>query len=169
MPFKNICFLTVLILSISILSFNSCKEDIKNIKPVEVLFKKEGELTLKKSSNDSIIAKLDIEIADTDYETQTGLMYRTSMKPNRAMLFIFNDVRSRSFYMKNTRIPLDIIYLDDKKTVVSIQENAKPFDESSLPSKVPAKYVLEVNAGLVQHWLLEVGDKMEYFSSESEL
>ena len=166
MSFKNKRFLTVFILSISILSLTSCKEDTKSIEPVKVSFKKEGELILKKSSNDSIIAQLNIEIADTEYETQTGLMYRNSMNANDAMLFVFSNQIPRSFYMKNTRIPLDIIYLDDTNTVVSFQENAKPFDESSLPSGVPAKYVLEVNAGLVKQWLLGVGDKMEFSSIE---
>ncbi|WP_250432888.1 DUF192 domain-containing protein [Hanstruepera flava] len=138
----------------------SCKEEKKSVKQTKVSFKKEGELQLMKAVNDSVIAELDIEIADNDYETQTGLMYRESMEVNRGMLFIFPDSRPRSFYMKNTKIPLDLIYLDTDKTVVSFQENAKPFDESSLPSNAPAKYVLEVNAGLVKQWHLEVGDKM---------
>ena len=83
------------------------------IKPTEISFKKEGELTLYKSTSDSIITKLDIEIADTDYDVETGLMYRTSMKDQQGMLFVFPTMRQRSFYMKNTLIPLDIIYLDN--------------------------------------------------------
>ncbi|RSK40603.1 DUF192 domain-containing protein [Mangrovimonas spongiae] len=146
----------------------SCKEeDAKNIKPTEVSFKKEGELTIFKATSDSIITQLDIEIAKTSYETQTGLMYRSSMKKNRGMLFIFDDVSPRYFYMKNTRIPLDIIYLNENLSIVSIQKNAKPLDESSLPSKVPAKYVLEVNAGLSDVWQLTEGDKIT-FSELSE-
>ena len=64
--------------------------------------------------------------------------------------------------MKNTKIPLDIIYIDEDKTIVSFQKNAKPFDETSLPSNAPAKYVLEVNAGLSDQWQLEVGDSIEF-------
>lgn len=64
--------------------------------------------------------------------------------------------------MKNTRFALDIIYLDTNKTIVSFQENAQPFNEGSLPSNAAAKYVLEVNAGLVETWNLEVGDKMTF-------
>lgn len=143
-------------------STTSCKEEKKTINQAKVSFKKEGELQLKKASNDSVIANLDIEIADNEFETQTGLMYRESMKSNRGMLFVFPDSRPRSFYMKNTRISLDLIYIDTNKTVVSFQENAQPLDESSLPSNAAAKYVLEVNAGLVKQWRLEVGDKMSF-------
>jgi len=78
------------------------------------------------------------------------------------MLFVFKDLRQRSFYMKNTEIPLDIIYLNSEKEIVSIQKNAKPFDETSLPSETVSQYVLEVNAGLSEKWNLEKNDKIEY-------
>lgn len=143
----------------------SCKEDKKVIKTVEISFTKEGELTLFKSDTDSIISKIDIEIADTEYDTQTGLMYRNSMKENQGMLFVFKDIKHRSFYMKNTKFPLDLIYIDGSKNIVSFQENAQPLDESSLPSNTPAKYVLEVNAGLVNKWQLTIGDRMEFLEN----
>ena len=156
-----LCLLAVLALSIATIS---CKEktSTSEVKSVEVKFKKEGELTLYKSETDSIIATLDIEIADDDYQTETGLMYRKSMASNRGMLFIFPDTDYRAFYMKNTEFPLDIIYINDKKEIVSIQKNAKPGDETSLPSEAPAKYVLEVNAGLSDSWELEKGDVMDF-------
>ena len=140
----------------------SCREETKTVKAVTISFKKEGELKLKKATTDSIITTLDIEIADDDYSTQTGLMYRKSMKQNQGMLFIFPGSAYRSFYMKNTEIPLDIIYISEDKHIVSIQKNAKPFDETSLPSESPAKYVLEVNGGLSDLWNLEKGDLIEY-------
>ena len=153
-------FLVILVL-ISVLN---CKEDkrTKTEGQVIVNFKKEGVLNIKKADSDSIIKTLDIEIADNDYETQTGLMYRTKLGTNHGMLFIFPDEDFRSFYMKNTKIPLDIIYIDEAKIIVSIQKNAKPFDETSLPSDTPAKYVLEVNGGLSDEWQLEVGDRIDY-------
>lgn len=145
-----------------VLFMSSCKEDKKVIKQTEVTFTKEGELTIFKSTSDSTLVKLDIEIADTDYEIQTGLMYRDSMETNQGMLFVFNDVRERSFYMKNTRISLDLIFIDENKAIVSFQKNAKPMNENSLPSNAPAKYVLEVNAGMVDTWKLSVGDVITY-------
>lgn len=145
-------------------SIVACKEDSpsRNVSQVEIKFKKEGELKLIKVANDSLVASLDIEIADDDYQTQTGLMYRKSMAANHGMLFIFPDTDYRSFYMKNTEIPLDIIYISQDRTIVSIQKNAKPMDETSLPSEGPAKYVLEVNAGLSDEWQLNKGDKIEF-------
>tara|TARA_R110000868_G_scaffold139529_3_gene354441 strand:+ start:436 stop:912 length:477 start_codon:yes stop_codon:yes gene_type:complete len=143
-----------------LLFFTSCKEDKKVIKQTEVAFKKEGELTVFKS--DSTQVALDIEIADTDFDVQTGLMYRDSMKDNQGMLFVFDDEEPRSFYMKNTQIPLDLIFINESKKIVSFQKNAQPFNEASLPSNAPAKYVLEVNAGLVDTWGLTVKDSIDY-------
>ncbi len=142
----------------------ACKEEKNNttIKPAVISFKKEGELQIKKTTSDSIIASLDIEIADDDYSTQTGLMYRKSMKDSQGMLFIFPDSDYRSFYMKNTEIALDIIYISEDKHIVSIQKNAVPFNETSLPSEAPAKYVLEVNAGLSDTWDLRKGDVIQF-------
>lgn len=115
-----------------------------------------------KASNDSLIQKLNIEIADDEYQTETGLMYRKSMDDNQGMLFIFPDSQYRYFYMRNTEIPLDIIYIDEDQAIVSIQKNAKPHDETSLPSEGPTKYVLEINAGLSTKWNLEKGDRIQF-------
>ena len=143
--------------------FQSCKENQeKKSLTKEVTFTKEAELSLKKGSSDSLIKTLDLEIAETDYETQTGLMYRHSMEDHQAMLFIFKDEQPRSFYMKNTEFELDIIYLNSKKEIVSIQKNAKPYDKTSLPSNAPAMYVLEINGGLSDTWGLENGDLIDW-------
>jgi hypothetical protein len=78
------------------------------------------------------------------------------------MLFIFPNEQIRSFYMKNTLISLDIIYLNKSQKVVSIQKNAKPMDEKSLPSNFPAKYVLEVNGGLSDELNIIEGDSISF-------
>lgn len=153
----------LLITTVSVVSLSSCREEKKTIEQVKVEFKKEGELTFFKGTTDTIVKIFDIEIAKTPYEIQTGLMYRDGMKDNQGMLFVFPDVRERSFYMKNTRFPLDLIFINHNKRIVSFQENAKPFDESSLPSQTKAQFVLEVNAGIAEKLLLEVGDKMDYY------
>lgn len=140
----------------------SCKEEKKTVKQTEIAFTKEGELSILKKDTDSILVKLDIEIADTDYDIQTGLMYRNTMQANQAMLFVFKDVNTRNFYMKNTHIPLDLIFVDQNKTIVSFQKNAKPLDETSLPSNAPAQYVLEVNAGKVDYWQVSIGDQLKF-------
>lgn len=155
-------FLFILVVNL-FWSFSSCKETSKKvIKTEPITFKKEGELTIIKQKVDTLITSLDIEFAETEYETQTGLMYRESMNLNQGMLFIFPDERIHSFYMKNTKIPLDLIFIKADSTIASFQENAEAFNESGLSSQVHVKYVLEVNAGLAQKWLLEIGDKIEF-------
>ena len=132
------------------------------VKTAPIVFKKEGELTITKQKVDTLITSLDSEIAETEYETQTGLMYRESMAPNQGMLFIFPDVAVHSFYMKHTKIQLDIIYIAENLKIASFAENAKPLDEAGLSSQVPIQYVLEINAGLAEKFLLEIGDKVEF-------
>jgi uncharacterized membrane protein (UPF0127 family) len=152
-----------IILFVTGIAFNSCKEETKNvIKTEPVAFTKEGELRINKQKIDTLITQLDIEFAQTEYETQTGLMYRKGMEDHQGMLFIFDEERVHSFYMKNTEFPLDIIFIKADSTIASFQENAQPFNEAGLSSQVPIQYVLEVNAGLAKKWLLEVGDKIEY-------
>ncbi|MEO9894518.1 DUF192 domain-containing protein [Aurantibacter sp.] len=142
---------------------SSCKDKPKNlIKTETVTFTKEGELQIFKKDSDSLLTSINIEFAESEYETQTGLMYRHSMENNQGMLFIFPDEAMHSFYMKNTEFPIDIIFIKADSTIGSFQENAQPFNEKGLSSKVPIKYVLEVNAGLAEQWLLEVGDKIEF-------
>ncbi|WP_310992454.1 DUF192 domain-containing protein [Aequorivita marina] len=149
----------------SMLSFYNCKDattsEVKSLTK-EISFTKNGELRIIKAATDSIITKLDIEIADDEYKTQTGLMYRSSMAPDHAMLFIFPKEQPRSFYMKNTEFALDIIYINAKKQITSIQKNAQPYNETSLPSEAPSKYVLEVNAGLSDTWNLQKGDMIAF-------
>ncbi len=115
--------------------------------PDEPKFKKEGELWVIQSSSSDTLGRFDMEVADNEYEITQGLMYRKSMKSDRGMLFKFPDNRMRSFWMKNTHIPLDIIFISENGRIVNIQRDTKPFSEQSVPSTGPAKYVLEVNAG----------------------
>lgn len=152
----------ILLLVSSIGFFLSCKEEKRVIKKKTVAFTKEGELTLYKAETDSVLARLDIEIADTEYETQTGLMYRDGMETNQGMLFVFEEPAYHSFYMKNTKFSIDIIFIDSDLRIASFKENTKPLDETGLNSEVPVQYVLEVNAGLSEQWQLEIGDRMMY-------
>lgn len=141
----------------------SCKEQNGNntIGPTEISFTKEGELSIFKNDG-RFLRKIDIEIADDDYQRETGLMHRSSLKASQAMLFVFDQEEERGFYMKNTLITLDLIYLNKDGLIVSFSENAKPEDLTTLASTVPAQYVLEINGGLAEEWVLEIGDRMEW-------
>lgn len=152
----------LLLVCISLLNCKS-KNANKNFESIQqdFSFTKEGELYLIKATGDTI-QKLDIEFARDEYERETGLMHREQMEANQGMLFIFEEEAQRGFFMKNTLIPLDLIYIDSKQKIVSFAENAQPLDETTLPSQVPAQYVLEINAGLSEEWGLDIGDSVSW-------
>lgn len=104
-----------------------------------------------------------VEIAADDQSRAMGLMFRDTLADDRGMFFIFRREDPRSFWMMNTRIPLDIIYLDPELRVVSIAENARPCRRApcpSYPSRGPAQFVLEVNAGQAAALGLSSGDRL---------
>ncbi len=143
--------------------FLSCKDEEKSVRQVTtapIEFTKEGEVYLVRTTSGDTLQHLDIEIADNDYQRETGLMYRTTLKENNGMLFIFEEEQPRGFYMKNTSIPLDLIFLDADKKIVNIRKNAKPKSIETIESEVPAQYVLEINAGLSEEWNLQAGDSL---------
>jgi hypothetical protein len=91
-----------------------------------------------------------VEIATTAAQQEHGLMDRTSMAADHGMLFVFPDSQPRTFWMKNTLIPLDILFFDASRHLVAIQANAQPCKANPCqlyPSNTPARYVLELNAG----------------------
>jgi uncharacterized protein len=123
----------------------------------EPQFKKEGELSFLKNQQ-----KLTIEIADNEAETTQGLMYRRSMPDSCGMIFVMPDYEPQKFWMKNTYIPLDIIFLDESKKIVTIQANTTPFSEAGVESYDKAKFVLEVNAGYCKRKGIEKGDLVKW-------
>ena len=109
--------------------------------------------------------RFSVEIADEPDEQALGLMFRRSMEPDHGMLFIFPTEAPRSFWMKNTRIPLDIIYFSKELELVSYV-TAKPCRTEACPgypSEGPAMYVLELNAGKGSELGLAPGDRLELF------
>ena len=101
-----------------------------------------------------------LEVADTPKAQQLGLMHRRSMPQDRGMLFVFEDERERSFWMKNTHIPLDIIYADAAGIVVSVKQ-MKPLDETGVPSDGPARYAVELNQGAARRAGVATGDVLQ--------
>lgn len=104
-----------------------------------------------------------VEIADTQQKQALGLMFRDSMPSDEGMIFIFPNEAPRSFWMKNTRIPLDIMYFDKDLKMVSISADTPPCRVSrcpSYPSSKPAMYVLELNAGTASELGVGPGDTL---------
>lgn len=107
---------------------------------------------------------INIEIADDAFEQSKGLMYRNNLEWNSGMLFVFDGEEKRSFWMKNTLIPLDMLFIDKDFKIVDIKENTEPCKIQNCPSyisKEPAKYVLEVNAGYVEKNGINTGDELK--------
>lgn len=127
----------------------------------EIPFTKEGDLWFISEQGDTL-KHIDVEVSRKPYEIQRGLMDRSKMEEGQGMIFIFPRSAPRSFWMKNTRIALDIIYVDENFEIVSIQENAQPFSEASLTSEGDAQYVVEVNAGFSQTYKIGKGTRIEF-------
>jgi uncharacterized membrane protein (UPF0127 family) len=105
-----------------------------------------------------------VELVKNSAEQERGLMFRKNLDKDKGMLFIFGKEDNYPFWMKNTLIPLDIIWINKDKKVVSIKENAQPCLESicqSLNPEVLAKYVLEINGGLAKEINLKIGDLIQ--------
>ncbi len=122
-------------------------------------FTKEGELSFINSKGE-LISQLSIEIADDDEQRITGLMFRDKMEENQGMLFIFPYEAPQSFWMKNTILPLDIIFVSAKMEIVKIHKNTIPYSEQSYSSVRPSQYVVEVNAGYTDRYGIKEGDRI---------
>lgn len=153
---KSLSALVLVILTLSCQSKQNQNKDLT--KGFE--FKKDTILRFVQDK-DTLPKIFEIELAESNYEKETGLMHRKEMKPNQGMLFIYEDEAKRaSFYMKNTYIPLDLIYLDKHMTIVDFNLNTTPLSEDLIPSEIPSRYVLEVNAGIVKQFKLKEGNQI---------
>ena len=101
-----------------------------------------------------------VEIAKTIEERRTGLMYRKKLLNNEGMLFIFPREKIIQLWMKNTYIPLDVIFISENKVIVDIKKNMEKLSETIVKSKVKSRYALEFNAGLINKLDIEIGDKV---------
>ena len=101
-----------------------------------------------------------VEVAKTIEERRIGLMYRKKLLNNEGMLFIFPHEKIIQLWMKNTYIPLDVIFISKKKVIVDIKKSMEKLSETIIKSKVKSKYALEFNAGLVNKLDVKIGDKV---------
>lgn len=130
-------------------------EEIKH----NIDFQHEGNLWILPSDmHDSLYIK--IEFAESVTEQMQGLMYRESMEIDEGMLFLYSYSQRMNFWMKNTHIPLDMIFIDEEGKIVDLKEKTTPFSENNIPSYVTSRYVLEVNAGYCESNFIIVGDRV---------
>ena len=106
-----------------------------------------------------------VELAQTQEEQTRGLQNRLSLAQDAAMLFVFSDEGQHPFWMKDTLIPLDMLWIDDQGVIVYIEHKAKPCPESSCPvylTEMASRYVLEINGDLAQKYHFTVGDRVKF-------
>lgn len=106
--------------------------------------------------------ELNVKIADTPNKRQNGLMFIKEMPENDGMLFIFDTEEMRRMWMKNTLIPLDMLFVGSNKEILNIKENALPESLDIIYSIAPSKYVIELNGGFAKKYGIEIGDKIEF-------
>ena len=127
--------------------------------PYEPPFRMDG--TTWAVNGTDTVATFRTEYAKTPEAIEIGMMYRRSMDPDMAMLFFMSGGdQFRSFWMKNTLVSLDIVYVDAQGVVVSLQANAQPLSTQSLPSTAPASYVLEIPGGAAAKWGIVEGTQL---------
>lgn len=164
-PKKTIyILLAAAILGVAIVLFLPKKKDtpIVNEKALNIPFQKKGELTFIDGETNDTLSVIEIEVADNDQLRARGLMYRSSIPENGGMLFIHDAEDIQSFWMKNTYISLDMIFINAQKEIVTIHAGTEPLKEWSYASTAPALYVVEVNAGYCTRNAIQLGDKIEF-------
>ncbi len=114
------------------------------------------------SKKNVTLALVKVQVADTPAQRQIGLMYRKHLDRDAGMIFVFPTAKPVRFWMKNTEIPLDMIFVNGKDRIIGIVANASPYSERLLTVEGDSKYVLEVNAGFCKRFGIKAGDKIEF-------
>ncbi len=117
-----------------------------------------SDITIITSEGTNLVFR--VELARTENEKQMGLMYRSALQPGTGMLFLFDDVAERAFWMKNTWIPLDIIFIREDGVIHSIHHEAKPHSLERISSDGEIKHVLEIAGGEAERQGISPGDRI---------
>ena len=113
-------------------------------------------------SDGKVRGEFRVEIAQSTEEVQYGMMYRKQMAPDMAMLFLMGEEKPQSFWMHNTYVALDIVFIDGKNTVVNVQKNCTPLTDTPRPSEGPALFVVELQGGTADRIGIVPGDHWAY-------
>lgn len=138
------------------------RNDLSQPKAWNIPFTRQGSLFFIGQAAPDTLATIGIEIADDDNKRARGLMYRQSLPEDAGMLFLHREEQIQSFWMKNTYIPLDMIFVNGEKRIVTIHAQTRPLKEWSYASTEPALYVVEVNGGFCSRHHIGVGDKIDF-------
>jgi uncharacterized membrane protein (UPF0127 family) len=156
--------ITVILAAFLALGLGACKKEAQEPVPEVIMgteFRHDADLTVT-GQDGKQKAAFEVEIAATEEANMQGLMYRESMARNRGMLFDPEGLSRNPFWMKNTYMPLDIIFIDENSRIMKIAAHTKPFSEDTIDSGGIYRYVLEINAGLSDELGLAIGDKISW-------
>lgn len=143
--------LTLLIATFVVASACESRRDQLPTLRTEIPFRKDGTLVFERPDGGTI-TEIAIEIADTDSAQMRGLMDRRSLPRGSGMLFVNESAEDRSFWMRNTPMPLDIIFVGSDSAVVNIARRTRPYTDDRVTSEGPAQFVVEVRAGFVDRY-----------------
>lgn len=128
--------------------------------PENIPFRDDGDLTFMRSGEE--VVTIDVEIAESDSARQRGLMQRQSLPERGGMLFIFDREETQSFWMANTPLALDLLFVSGDSQIVDIDKYTRPFSPSSITSDAPARYVIEVRAGFADTYGIVEGERVRW-------
>lgn len=128
---------------------------------VNIPFRHDGSLEFLRDTGEKV-AVIDIEIAETDSARARGLMQRDALPPDSGMLFIFEEDAPRTFWMVNTRMSLDMLFVSGDSVIVDIARYVQPMSHKGTSSRVPARYVIEVPAGYADSRGLGESDRVRW-------
>jgi uncharacterized protein len=164
-----IILLVLLVVVVVVIFIKGSQKGIKRENPVipkqqqelqEPVFRNDGELTFL--SGNKKLKTITMEIAKDEMARNQGLMFRKTMPDSCGMLFVFEEMQPLSFWMKNTIMPLDIIFVDDQFRIITIAKNTVPFSEKSIPAAGNGMYVVEVNAGFTDKYHITEGNTITF-------
>jgi uncharacterized membrane protein (UPF0127 family) len=143
----------------------ACEDGKSGASQTDAAFRKDGTLAFVRADG-SVIRAIDIEIAEDAAARQTGLMYRRQMTLAQGMLFIFSDEAPRKFWMANTPIPLDIMFVGADSQIVNIARRTTPLSRENVVSTGPAQYVVEVRGGFSDRYGLDETTRIRWQRNE---
>ena len=152
---KLIAFTCLVFVYLSIMGCDISDSQLP-INPSNAPLREDGVLDFLKPDG-SIITSISIEIAETSENIKKGLMWRYSLDTTSGMLFVFQNSGPQAFWMRNTPVPLDIIFISENSCIKNIAESTRPMSDETYNSKGPAKYVLEVRAGFSERYGIKEG------------
>ena len=151
----------VLLLAVALISCNKAAPKTTVPTPDRVL-DYVSTVSFLKGSSGELISTVDVAVAQSQEERNEGLMDVRNLPQDKGMIFLFDEEEPLSFWMANTPLPLDIIFVNSDSSIVRIHHNTQPFSEGQLLSDAPAKYVVEVNAGYCISKDIKEGDRIRF-------